>query len=331
MARRPATLAPSCTGAGAADRAGRRIAARTGWTIWISFTNSRMLPSSVFVGLRQYSSLIDNERWQVSVQNLAIFGCLFMLAALALGFLLAVLIDQRVRGENLLRSVFLYPFSMSFIVTGLAWRWLLDPTFGIEKIAPRHRLCRRSRSTGWCGQDRVIYTLVARRHLACVRAGHGDHAGRPARHRSGDLEGRRASTAFPPGASIVFIIVPMLRGSFATAVVLLATSVVRLYDLSVAMTNGGPGIASEVPAKFVMDYLFERGNVGLATAAATSMLITVVAVDRAAGSTGNAAARPRGARHERDSDRCRTDGGPARLTPAASGSMPSWSSVRCSS
>jgi len=76
----------------------------------------------------------------------------------------------------------------------------------------------------------------------------------------------------------LFIIIPQMRGSFATALILLAVSVARLYDLSVAMTNGGPGIASEVPAKFVMDHLFDRGNVGLATAAATSMLITVVAV-----------------------------------------------------
>jgi glucose/mannose transport system permease protein len=82
----------------------------------------------------------------------------------------------------------------------------------------------------------------------------------------------------PTWRVFVFIVIPMMKGSFATACVLLATSVVRLYDLSVAMTNGGPGIASEVPAKFVMDYLFERGNLALATAAATTMLVTVIAV-----------------------------------------------------
>src|SRR5215469_3005208 len=71
-----------------------------GWTIWISFTNSRMLPSPVFVGLRQYASLAVNERWQVSVQNIAIFGVLFIAMALALGFTLAALIDQRVRAER---------------------------------------------------------------------------------------------------------------------------------------------------------------------------------------------------------------------------------------
>jgi glucose/mannose transport system permease protein len=247
-----------------------------GWTIWISFTNSRMLPSSVFVGLRQYSSLMDNERWQVSVRNIAIFGCLFILASLVLGFVLAALIDQRVRGENLMRSVFLYPFSMSFIVTGLAWRWLLDPTFGIEKLA--HDLGLSAFHFDWLVRpERVIYALVA---AAVWHASGLVMAIMLAGLRGVDPEIWKATRVdgIPAWRVHVFIIVPLMRGSFATAVVLLATSVVRLYDLSVAMTNGGPGIASEVPAKFVMDHLFDRGNVGLATAAATSMLITVVAV-----------------------------------------------------
>jgi glucose/mannose transport system permease protein len=247
-----------------------------GWTIWISLTNSRMLPSSVFVGLRQYASLKDNERWQVSVFNLVVFGALFILAALALGFLLAVLIDQRVRAESLLRSVFLYPFSMSFIVTGLAWRWLLDPTLGIQKLL--HDLGFANAQFDWLvRQDRVIYCLV----IAAIWHASGlVMAIMLAGLRGVDPELWKAARVdgLPPWRVYLQVIVPILGGSFATATVLLATSVVRLYDLSVAMTNGGPGIASEVPAKFVMDHLFERGNVGLAAAAATSMLITTAAV-----------------------------------------------------
>src|SRR5437667_8723982 len=106
----------------------------TAWTIWISLTASRMLPNSTFVGLYQYASLMGNERWQVSVTNIAVFGTLFLFFSLALGFLLSVAIDQQVRAENTLRSIFLYPFSMSFIVTGLVWQWLLNPSFGIEKM-----------------------------------------------------------------------------------------------------------------------------------------------------------------------------------------------------
>src|SRR5262249_51442224 len=106
----------------------------TGWTIWVSLTGSRMLPSSVFVGLRQYESLFGNERWLVSVHNLIIFGVLFVAVSIALGYALAIAIDQSVRAENLLCSIYLYPFSMSFIVTGLVWQWVFNPTYGIEKV-----------------------------------------------------------------------------------------------------------------------------------------------------------------------------------------------------
>jgi glucose/mannose transport system permease protein len=248
----------------------------TGWTIWVSMTSSRMLPSNNFVGLRQYEILFANERWLISVQNLALFGVLFIVLALALGFFLAVLIDQRIRAEDLLRSVFLYPFSMSFIVTGLAWRWLLDPTLGIAKIA--HDIGFESVQFDWLvRKDRVIYTLVAAGiwHasglvMAIMLSG----------LRGIDQEIWKATRidGIPAWRTYIFVVIPMLKGSFATATILMATTVVRLYDLTVAMTNGGPGIASEVPAKFVMDNLFERQNIGLATAAATSMLITVVAI-----------------------------------------------------
>src|SRR5271166_1590699 len=181
-----------------------------GWTIWISFTNSRMLPSSVFVGLRQYTSLMANERWQVSVQNIAIFGALFIAMALVLGFFLAVLIDQRIRAEDLLRSVFLYPFSMSFIVTGLAWRWLLDPTLGIEKLA--HDIGFEAIKFDWLvRQDRVIFTLV---FAAVWHASGLVMAIMLAGLRGIDAEIWKATRVdgIPVWRSYAFIIVPMLRG-----------------------------------------------------------------------------------------------------------------------
>jgi glucose/mannose transport system permease protein len=248
----------------------------TCWTIWMSLTSSRMLPNSVFVGLRQYFALASNERWIVSVQNLAVFGTLFVAVALALGFVLAALIDRNVRGEGVLRTVFLYPFSMSFIVTGLAWRWLLDPSLGVTAIL--HSIGFEGAQFDWLvRQDRVIYTLVA---AAVWHASGLAMAIMLAGLRGIDPEIWKATRVdgISTWRTYVFVILPMMTGSFATAGVLLAASVVRLYDLTVAMTNGGPGVASEVPAKFVMDYLFERANIGLATAAATTMLVTVVAV-----------------------------------------------------
>ena len=248
----------------------------TGWTIWISLTNSRMLPNNNFIGLRQYEALFGNERWIISVQNLTLFGVMFITISLSLGFLLAVLIDQRVRAEDLMRSVFLYPFAMSFIVTGLAWRWILDPTLGISKLA--HDIGFEAIQFDWLvRQDRVIFTLLA---AAVWHAAGLVMAIMLAGLRGIDQEIWKATRieGIPAWRTYLFVVLPMMKGSFATATILMATSVVRLYDLSVAMTNGGPGVASEVPAKFVMDNMFERQNIGLATAAATSMLITVVAI-----------------------------------------------------
>jgi glucose/mannose transport system permease protein len=245
------------------------------WSMRISLTSSRLLPSDDFVGLRQYQALLNNSRWQTSVGNLLIIGPLFIALALIVGFLLAICIDQKIRGESFFRSIFLYPFSMSFVVTGLVWQWLLNPSVGIQKLGrdlgfPDFRF-------DWIVDQRlVVYTIV----IATVWHGSGlvmviALAGL----RGIDDEIWKASRidGIPPWRTYLFIVLPMLGASVATAFVLLAISVVRLYDLVVAMTNGGPGLGSEVPAKFVIDNLFERQNIGLATAAATVMLVAVLA------------------------------------------------------
>lgn len=248
----------------------------TAWTMWMSLTGSRMLPNNNFVGLRNYDILFSNDRWITSVHNLAFFGVLFVVVSLALGFLLAVAIDQKVRAEDSWRSLFLYPYSMSFVVTGLVWQWLLNPTFGIQKLV--RDLGFESFTFDWIARaETVLYCLLiaavwhaAGLVMAIMLAG--------LRGVDEDIWKAAKVDGLPTWRVYLSIVIPMLGASFATAGVLLSTSVVRLYDLSVAMTHGGPGIASEVPAKFVMDHLFERANISLATAAATSMLLTVIAV-----------------------------------------------------
>lgn len=246
------------------------------WTVRLSFTSSRMLPILDFVGLEQYARLFGNARFLVSVQNVVIFGALFMLGCLVLGFLLAVFIDQRVRAEGTLRTIYLYPHALSFIVTGLVWQWFLNPTLGLEKLV---------QDAGWASftfdwlvnREMVIYTLViagvwqsAGLIMAILLAG--------LRGVDEDLWKAARVDGIPTWRVYVSIVLPILRPMLITSTVLLAIAVVKVYDLVVAMTNGGPGTASEVPAKFVMDHLFERANVGLATACATVMLVTVIAV-----------------------------------------------------
>ena len=246
------------------------------WSMRISFTASRILPSDQYVGLRQYTALFSNTRWETSVINLAIIGPLFIVMTIALGFLIAILIDQKVRAENALRALFLYPYSMSFIVTGLVWQWMLNPSVGIQKLV---------RSFGfdefrfdWIVDQRMVIFAVV---LAAVWHGSGlVMAIALAGLRGIDEDIWRAARVdgIPTWRTYISIVLPMLGASVATAAVLLAITVVRLYDLVVAMTQGGPGIASEVPAKFIIDHMFERQNIGLATSAATVMLITVLAV-----------------------------------------------------
>ena len=102
------------------------------WTVVLSFTSSRSFPTYDFVGVMQYERLFRTSRWLVSLENLFIFGVLLIVGCLIIGFLLAILLDSNVRGEGFLRTVFLYPHAMSFIVTGAVWQWMLNPAMGIE-------------------------------------------------------------------------------------------------------------------------------------------------------------------------------------------------------
>jgi glucose/mannose transport system permease protein len=245
------------------------------WTVRVSFSSSRTLPASDFVGLRQYVRLFDTERWTLSLQNLALFGAVFLVACLAIGFLLAVLIDQRVRGEGLLRTVFLYPYAVSFVATGLVWQWMLNPGLGLQATL---------RGLGFTGftfdwivrQDMAIYAVA----LAAVWQSSGlVMALMLAGLRGVDESLWMAARVdgIPAWRTYASIVAPLLRPSFATAFVLLAVTVVKVFDVVVAMTQGGPGLASEVPAKFIIDNLFGRANIGLASAASTVMLATVLA------------------------------------------------------
>ncbi|WP_175103388.1 carbohydrate ABC transporter permease [Pararobbsia alpina] len=246
------------------------------WSAKISLSSSHTFPSNDFVGLTQYVRLFNNDRWMVSLQNIVIYGLLFIVACLVIGFLLAVFIDQKITGEGVMRTIFLYPYAMSFVATGLVWQWMLNPTLGLQSVI------RKLGVTGFqfdwiVSQDKVIYTIV----LAAVWQASGlVMALLLAGLRGIDEEIWKAARidGIPRWRVYVSIVMPMLGASFATAFVLLFVAVVKLYDAVVAMTQGGPGTASEVPAKFIMDYLFGRANLGLASAASIVMLLTVLAI-----------------------------------------------------
>ncbi|MEZ5668288.1 MAG: sugar ABC transporter permease [Alphaproteobacteria bacterium] len=244
------------------------------YSVLLSFTDSKLFPRFNFIGIDQYDRLWNTSRWLVSVENIWLFGVLVIVFQMTLGYLLAVFIDQRIKQEDTFRTIFLYPFSMSLVVTGLVWQWMLDPNLGITATVQR---------LGWedfkfaplVNQDQAIYGLV----LGNVWNGVGvTMAIMLAGLRGVDEEIWKAARVdgIPTWRTYLFIVLPMIRGAVLTAFILQCTQIVRVYDLVVAMTQGGPGIASQMPAVFVIEHIQNRQNVALGMAAATMMLIPIV-------------------------------------------------------
>jgi glucose/mannose transport system permease protein len=246
------------------------------WSIWIAFTPSKMLPRNEWIGFAQFERLFETDRWIVSLQHMGILAFVYIGGVLVLGTLLAVFIDQRVKGEAAFRTIFLYPFAMSFVVTGLIWQWLFNPGLGLQHAF---------REMGWTSfrfdwttrQDLVIYAVG----LAMVWQGSGTTmAIMLAALRGVDEEQWKAAQLEGVSKPRYYfsIVLPQIGPAIATSFVLLAVALVRTFDVVAVMTSGGPGDASEVPAKFIIDHLFQRSNIGLASAASVVMLITVFTV-----------------------------------------------------
>jgi glucose/mannose transport system permease protein len=246
------------------------------WTAYLSLTPSRLLPNYDFVGLAQYIALFDNERWWVALKNLAIFGFLFVFLGLAIGLTLAILLDQRIRIEGFLRSLYLYPMALSFIVTGAAWKWILNPSLGLEHLMRSWGF--ESFSFDWLvNPDRAIYTVVI--------AGVWQSAGFVMALFLAGLRGIDDSiikAAQVDGATLFTIyrriIIPSMRPVFFSALIILSHIAVKSFDLVMALTAGGPGFASDLPATFMYSFAFTRNQLGLGAASAVMMLFILAAV-----------------------------------------------------
>ena len=247
------------------------------WTIYHSFTRSRLLPApEKWVGLKNYDRLWGENRWLISIENLAIYGACSLVLSLVIGFVLAALLDRKIRFENTIRTIILYPFALSFVVTGLVWQWLLNPGLGLQNVV---------REWGWTtftfdplnNADIVIFGIL----IAGVWQGSGFvMVLMLAGMRGIDEDVWKASRVegIPAWKTYLFIVIPMMRPVFVTALVIISAGIIKVYDLVVAQTSGGPGIASQVPALYVIDKMFGSQNLGLGFAASTMMLLSVLVV-----------------------------------------------------
>ncbi len=246
------------------------------WTFYISLTKSRMLPRYEFWGIDQHFRLWSNPRWFNAVENLLIFTVLFVAICLLIGIILSILLDQKIRAEGFLRTVYLYPMALSFIVTGTAWKWMLNPSMGIEKLFTDWGFTNFT--FDWLvNREMSIYTIV----IAAVWQSSGFiMALFLAGLRSVDDEIVKAAKI--DGASLysiyITIILPMLRPVFMSSIVILLHISIKSYDLVIALTAGGPGTSSDMPAIFMTQMAFHRSEIGLASASAVMMFLTVLAI-----------------------------------------------------
>ncbi len=246
------------------------------YTGWLSMTDSRMLPNNDFIGLDNYVKLFALKHWSIALKNLAIFGTLYIVICSCLGLFLAIMLDQQIRNEGFIRTVYLYPMAISFIVTGVAWKWFLDPGIGLENTM--HQWGWESFEFKWIkDRNMAIYTIV----IAAVWQSSGYvMAMFLAGLRGVDNEIIKAAQVDGASGVLIYrrIIIPMMRPVFLSAFVVLTHLAIKSYDLVVAMTGGGPGRATEVPATFMYSYTFTRNQMGVGASSAIIMLIMVFSI-----------------------------------------------------
>ena len=251
-----------------------------GFTGFVSLTKwNKLLPDFSLVGLRNYQTLFANQRFQIDMRNMVVFTALFLLSCLAIGLLLAILLDQRIKGENIFRSIFLFPMAISFIVTGVAWRWLLNPgsaemgSTGVNLLLEKVGL--DFLKTGWYTDPKIGIKAVV---IAAVWQMSGYvMAMYLAGLRGIPEELREAARVDGANELQIFshIIVPLLRPITLGAVIVVGHIALKIFDLVVAMTGPGIGFSSDVPAYFMWDTTFQANRFAQGASIATILLVMV--------------------------------------------------------
>ena len=247
-----------------------------GWTAWISLTRSRLMPRYDFYGFIQYDRLFESVRWDAAINNLFVFGFLFIVISTILGLILAILLDQKIRTEGVIRTIYLYPMALSLIVTGTAWKWILNPGLGFE--AAIRGLGWTTFSFDWLvDPEMAIYTIV----IAGVWQASGFvMALFLAGLRSLDQEVIKAAQVdgIPNWRIYTSIIIPSMASVFLSAFVVLAHLAIKSFDLVIALTGGGPGFATDLPATYMYTMAFSRGDLGQAASSAMVMMMIIFAI-----------------------------------------------------
>jgi glucose/mannose transport system permease protein len=275
-----------------------------GWSAVVSVSRwDNVRPDYAYVGLDNFRDLFSNFRFQIDIRNTVVFTAFFVAACLGIGFVLAALLDRRVRAEGLFRSIYLFPMAVSFIVTGVVWRWLLAPRAGVNILPEKVGL--PALDYGWYTDANVVYVHAdSRLGEALHTIGLGFLAdpnyGIPLAmisvviaatwQASGFvmvmyLAGLRAipdelrDAARVDGASEMQILrhvsLPLLRPVTLSAMIILGHQSLKIFDLVMSMSRRGPGFATDVPALFMFETTFQGNHFSHGAAISILMLLAV--------------------------------------------------------
>jgi glucose/mannose transport system permease protein len=275
-----------------------------GWSAFVSVSEwNTVRPDYTFVGLDNFRDLFSNFRFQIDVRNTVVFTVFFVGSCLLIGFVLASLLDRQIRMEGLFRSIYLFPMAVSFIVTGVVWRWLLAPRAGVNLLADK--VGASSLQYDWYTDPTVAYihpTSPLGEALHWIGLGFLADAnfGIPLAmvsvviaatwQMSGFvmvlyLAGLRAipdelkEAARADGASELQVLrhisMPLLRPVTLSAMIILGHQSLKIFDLVVSMTQRGPGFATDVPALFMFETTFQGNHFARGAAISIVMLVSV--------------------------------------------------------
>ena len=245
-----------------------------GYTAFVSTTKWYGInPDYTSVGLQQYADLFGLPRFQADIRNTIQFTTLFLAGCILLGFGAAVLLDQKLRGTILFQNVFLFPLAISFVVTGTVWRWIFNPSFGINLLLDQAHL-GFLKSPWLADTHTALYGLVIAAvwqmsgfcmamFLAGLRA-IPDELREAAR-----VDGATEVQAFTR------IILPLMRPITLSAVIILGHISLKIFDLVYVMTSGGPGFATDMPSLYMWVAVFGQNLYGRGAAIAIVLLLLV--------------------------------------------------------
>jgi glucose/mannose transport system permease protein len=243
-----------------------------GWTFWISTVNwNEALPNYDFVGLRNWTMMLSSQRFQTDIRNLLMYAAGFMFQCIVFGFLLAALLDQHIKGESIFRTIYIFPFAVSIIVTGVAWRWVMRPDSGLNLLLEYVGL--EALKSQWYSHPTLgiaFITIAASWQfmgyiMALYLAG---LRGIPQEVREAALiDGCNTINLYRR------IIIPMLSGVTFTAIVLTGMGAIRAFDIVAAMSGSGQAYSTDTLAFHMFEQTFLADRYALSAVIGSVMII----------------------------------------------------------